>query len=71
MTALQTAILIAMVACFAILPASIIAYRCSTESPETPHDPADCPRCTAMRHPSQRKARAVLERFPRQGGGAR
>ncbi|UQA95732.1 hypothetical protein [Streptomyces halobius] len=65
---MSAVLLAAMIACFTLLPASLVAYRNATVSPEEKHDPADCRHCAALRHPSHREARSMLARFPRQGG---
>ncbi|MEU8870514.1 hypothetical protein AB0D24_04975 [Streptomyces javensis] len=51
-----------------LLTVACVAYRRATRPQESSHNPAACRRCVAMRHPSQRAARAALARIPRQRG---
>ncbi|MEW2631584.1 hypothetical protein AB0903_07985 [Streptomyces sp. NPDC048389] len=61
---MSTLLLAAMVACFVLLVAAVIAHRASTAAPETEHTAEDCRHCAALRHPSQLPARTALSTIP-------
>lgn len=58
-----------MIAALVALIASVVAQRCLTSERAPEEHTADCHHCAALRHPSQRAARAALSSFPGPRGG--
>lgn len=61
----------AMVACFVLLVAAVVAHRRMTVDPTAEEHGTDCCHCAALRHPSQRAVRAALSTIPGPRGGQR